>query len=214
MTATPAWTTVRQIIGRLEPELSSAKSLQNAPTVRVNGIDVPVLRLQWRNVGPFFEQLFDYSNRQHFRGHLPPCKLSWNKRFRRVGGRIDCRARLVELSAAHYESCGCAALGVVLLHEQVHLSLYEEGLAYGHTAEFKRRSLNLGLPDIHHEMPLPDRLRKPRCVHLYQCVCGTVVQSRIKFRKPRACATCCDRYSGGRYDRRFQLRYIGIKRKD
>src|SRR5690606_1101234 len=136
MTAIPAWKTVSKVIAQLEPETVIPKLNGKAPLVRVNGLAVPVIRLQWRNVSPFFELLFDIANKEHFSNTLPGCQLTWNKRFRRVGGRIDCRRRVVELSAAHFEACGCAALGVVLLHEQVHLSLYEEGLAYGHTPEF------------------------------------------------------------------------------
>lgn len=218
MSLTPAWTTVCRVLTEVEPGAVPSGDLPYVDTastiVRVNGLEVPVVRVSWKKVGEFFERLYEVSNRENFSAGLPPCKLLWNKRFRRVGGRIDCKHRTVELSAAHYESCGCAALGIVLIHEQIHLSLYEEGIAYGHTPEFKRRSLGLGLPAIHHEMPLPDRLRKPVRYHLYCCACGAVVKSRVKFRKPRACAACCNRFAAGHYDTRFRLTYMGIQHCD
>lgn len=176
--------------------------------VLANGVAVPVRRLSWPKIGPFFEQLYDRSNAALFQRRLPGCRLRWNRRFRSLAGRIQCRERILEISSAHFEACGAVALGVVVVHEQIHLALYESGLPSGHTRQFKHLSGAFGLPKIHHELPLPDRLRRAT-VHLYRCVCGRVFESRIRFQKPRACSTCCAAHAGGRYDARFRLQYIG-----
>lgn len=205
---------IEEVLGSIEP--AAAKQFVDSPTpgrpeIVVNGLRVPVIRVGWSNVEPFFTMLFKVSNQRFFAGALPECRLGWNRRFRNLGGRIDCTRRRVELSAPHYEACGAAAIGVVLLHEMIHLSLFEERRPFGHTPLFKSRSVALGMPRIHHEMPLPDRLKGRRNTHLYACPCGAVIRSRIQFRAPRACAACCRRHAKGRYDARFQLRYVGVE---
>ncbi|MGL4464488.1 MAG: SprT-like domain-containing protein [Planctomycetia bacterium] len=130
--------------------------------VVVNGVRVPIVRLEDHKVDLYFQRLYDLSNRLHFGGRLADCDLVWNRRFRNLGGRIDCGRRVIELSAAHFEACGVAALGVVLIHEQIHLSLFLEKKPFGHTSEFKRLATALGQPEIRHRMPLPRRLARRR----------------------------------------------------
>lgn len=184
---------------------SADESLQ---LLTVNGAQFPVIRLGWRQVGDWFATLYRRANQQFFADRLPTARLLWNRRFRAVGGRIQPESNLIEMSAAHFEACGVAALGAVLIHEQVHYSLFIDRMKFGHTAEFRRRSALLGLPDIRHEMPLPARLRKPSILHRYRCPCGRQIESLRKFRRPRACAACCMQHSDGRFDKRFQLRLI------
>lgn len=179
------------------------------PRVVANGLSLPVVRVDWDRVDDFFDQLFSIANGKLFANRLPKCQRRWNTRFRRLAGRIDCSRRLIELSGAHYESCGSAALGVVLLHEMIHLALHTDGLRFGHTPEFKRRSYALGMMDIRHELPLPERIVETRTRHLYRCVCGRVIESTKRFRQPRACAACCRKFNRGRYHERFRLQYVG-----
>lgn len=186
-------------------------SLTPTPTVMVNGLATPIVRVAFSKLGAYFERIYTDANQAFFQNQLPACKIAWNRRFRNLGGRIDCRRRLLELSAAHFEACGAVALGVVLIHEQIHLSLFEQGLPSGHTPLFKARSCAIGLTDIHHAMPLPARLKKPAILHLYQCRCGKVIESPRRFRTPRACTACCNQFNSGRYDVRFALRLIGRK---
>lgn len=190
---------------------SAALADPGSPRVIANGVSSPIIRLPWRQTSGFFEELFALSNERFFRGRLPACRISWNTRFRNLAGRITCRDRLIELSAPHFEACGPVALGIVLVHEQIHLSLWSQRRPYGHTAEFKWYSRELGLPLIHHQLPLPDRLARPRPVHVYRCRCGQEIESRVRFRSPRACAACCARHAGGRFDARFMLRHVGVK---
>lgn len=216
MSPSPAVAVVADVLTRVDPAAAERFCQPNpeTPTATVNGIAVPIVRIGWQHVGRFYGELFASANDRLFNGRLPACRLSWNRRFRNLGGRIDCRQNLIELSSAHFEACGAPALGIVLIHEQIHLSLSTDHLSSGHTPEFKRRSLALGLPSIHHAMPLPQRLRRPRRVHVYRCACGKEVQSRVRFRQPRACAACCRRHANGRFDRRFLLEYIGAEVRD
>ena len=192
----------------LESTLSDAPA--NGEGIRVNGVVVPVIRLPFAKLSSFFLELYDRSNHDFFGNELPACKLAWNRRFRSLGGRIECRKRLIELSSAHFEACGVAALGIVLIHEQIHLALFERRRPFGHTALFKQKSHAVGLPSIHHEMPLPQRMIKPRKFHVYECRCGIVIRSRRRFRLARACGACCKKHNRGRFDSRFTLRYSGV----
>lgn len=219
-------TPTHRILRNLLAEISSAaaatwdrafegRQVSDEPTkfITVNGARFPVIRLPWQQVGDWFEELYRRSNEQFFQARLPTAKLTWNRRFRNLGGRIQPKQGLIELSSAHYEACGVAALGAVLIHEQIHFSLFVEHLSSGHTPEFKRRSIALGLPNIRHEMPLPRRMQKPVQVHRYACGCGRVIESRRRFRQPRACVACCNQFARGKFDRRFQLRYVGSAMK-
>lgn len=197
---------VRQVLEEVDPD--RLPLLDQPPTIVVNGVGVPVVRLRWQAIGDFFSRLFEVANGRLFGGTLPGCQIAWNPRFRNLGGRIDPQRRRLELSSAHFEACGAVALGIVLVHEQIHLALFEEQLPFGHTREFARRSAALGLPNIHHQMPLPERLRRPTPEHLYRCDRGHLVRSRVRFRTPRACAPCCDQHAQGRFDERFPLHYV------
>jgi predicted SprT family Zn-dependent metalloprotease len=95
-------------------------------------------------------------------------------------------------------------MGIVLVHEMIHLALFADRLSFGHTPEFKRRSRALGLPGIYHELPLPNRMVRAKR-YVYGCPCGARVESRVKFRQPRACGRCCRRFARGRFDPRFVL---------
>lgn len=176
----------------------------NLPRVTANGLSVPIVRVPWNKVDDFFETLFAIANDRHFSSVLPRCRRVWNRRFRGLAGRIECRSKTIELSSAHFEQCGIGAMGIVLVHEMIHLALFTERRPHGHTGEFKRRSFSLGLPRIYHELPLPTRLVRPKR-YVYACACGLRVESKIRFRAPRACASCCKKFNRGRFDRRFAL---------
>lgn len=212
-TSNPTLALIGEVLGRCD---TIAKDLWFRPieageaAVVVNGVRVPVVRIAWNDVERFFDGVFATANERCFRHRLPCCRRTWNSRFRRLAGRIDCRDRHIELSSAHFEACGAGALAVVLVHELIHLSLFVDRRPYGHTAEFKARSQRIGLPGIYHDLPLPDRIQRRRRIHLYRCRCGKLIESRVRFRSPRACADCCQRHAGGQYDARYRLKYAGL----
>jgi predicted SprT family Zn-dependent metalloprotease len=207
----PALGLVRDLLVEMDPALTASFDAP-AGSVTVNGIEVPVVRPSWRDIGPFFERLFGVTNQRFFGGHLPGCTLAWNRRFRNLGGRILPKEKLIELSSPHYEACGAAALGIVLIHEQIHLELFECGLDSGHTRWFKAKSQLLGMPSIHHAMPLPSRLIRPRAQHRYRCHgCGKTAVVKRRYSRAVACRACCDRFAGGRFSERYLLRYDGME---
>jgi predicted SprT family Zn-dependent metalloprotease len=206
--ANPTASLIGDVLSQVEPSAfdrwQEVLGKREAPQVTANGLAVPIQRVSWNRVDDFFEGVFQQANERFFAGRLPRCRRIWNSRFRGLAGRIRCPERIIELSSAHFEQCGVAAMGVVLVHEMIHLALHTDRLPMGHTVEFKRRSLSVGLPRIYHELPLPSRLVK-RKKYLYRCSCGQVVEAKIKFRQPRACARCCRQYARGRFDPRFVL---------
>lgn len=212
--ANPTLRLIGEALGRCEPVAQAdwRRSIEpGEPSVLVNGINVPIVRVPWKVVEEFFDDVCSSANDRFFRHRLPHCRRTWNTRFRRLAGRIDCRSRHIELSSAHFEACGAGALAVVLVHELIHLSLFIDHRPYGHTAEFKARSERIGLPGIYHDLPLPERIERRRRIHLYTCPCGQRIESRVRFRSPRACADCCKRHADGKYDPRFRLQYAGLK---
>lgn len=114
MQINPTLRVVSKVLRQIEPGM--APRLGNwaeAPSqVSVNGIHVPVLRLGWNKVGPFFEELYRQANQELFEnGSLPQCRLVWNKRFRNLGGRIDPQNRVLELSGRPLRSMRCCRPG-------------------------------------------------------------------------------------------------------
>ncbi len=145
------------VLSQLQDQLSafSDQQLTDAELgqVSVNGVTVPIVRLPGHDLLPFFEQLFASANASYFANALPSCSINWNKRLRSAGGRVFVHKRAIELSAIHYESAGAAALGIVLVHEQIHQYLFESGQRFGHTPAFRQISLRLGLPELTHVCP-------------------------------------------------------------
>lgn len=215
MLTTPAECLLLDAMDRVDPsagqrwrESSAIENADQASRVLVNGVAVPVVRVARGDTEDFFDVVHELANEQFFDGGLPEYRRIWNRRFRSVAGRIDVRRQVIELSSAHDEACGSVALGIVYLHELIHLDLFVRGRPIGHTGEFKRLSRSLGMPDIRHQLPLPARLGKKR-LHRYACPTGCSLESLVRFRAPRACAACCRAYAGGRYDSRYRLRYLG-----
>lgn len=210
-TSSSALELIRTTYEELYPEARrGAAESRGRARVLVNGVHADVVWLPTHLLGIFLEEVQRRGNDAFFDGALPKCQFSWNRRFRNSAGRINCGRRHIELSSAHYEACGPLPLAVVFIHEMIHLSLYEDHLPHGHTREFKRRSWRLGLPRIHHELPLPERITSARRYQIYQCrSCQRVTESRVRFRRPRACGRCCRQFAQGRFDRRFLLLWKG-----
>lgn len=204
-----ALTLIAQVLRSVDEPASNRwqRSDAGTGTVTVNGLAVPIIRTSASAIAPFFHLLGQAAGQSLFEREMPPCHVAWNKRFRRLGGRIIPSQRLIELSAPHYEACGVIALGLVYVHELIHWSLYIDQLPFGHTAEFKRRSTRIGMTDIRHEMPLPTRLQRPEKRHIYLCPSGHEIVSQVQFRTARCCLACCLKWNQGRADNRFILKF-------
>src|SRR4051794_22433581 len=83
------------------------------------------------------DELYNSLNRQHFGGSLPGCRIEISARLTRTAGKIWPRTRLIRLSRSYHELYGPAELSNTILHEMIHLWLYEQSLPSGHTPLFR-----------------------------------------------------------------------------
>lgn len=136
------------------------------------------------------ETLYASLNRQHFEDKLPPCKLELSRRLVRTAGKIWPRSRLMRLSLPYHEQYGPAELANTILHEMVHLWLHEQGLPSGHTARFRQKMTEVGLPNRVQALPVPPRPYR----YLYHCpTCQLEVKTRRKINS--SCGKCDTRYN-------------------
>lgn len=159
------------------------------------------------------EALFQQINEQHFDGFLEAPELLWNSRLRSSAGRfipgrrswqavlrgetsravIEVATYLKEIDQADHH------IRDTLAHEMIHYWLWTRRRPYGHTDEFWMKMQAMGVSRYN---PVP-KLRPVK--YQYRCPgCQKVFPARRKLGK-LACADCCKRHSGGKYDSRFLL---------
>mgnify|MGYP001558762152 FL=1 len=144
------------------------------------------------------EALLDRLNRVHFGGRLKPPRLVFSGRMRSAAGMADYRDWAIRVSVAYHEHHGWEReLEDTLLHEMIHLWLRQRGRPSGHTPEFRALAAAMGCPRYAKRMP-PRREIGYRCL---QCGAAVVYRRRVTL----ACRSCCDRFNGGRFSRRFLL---------
>jgi predicted SprT family Zn-dependent metalloprotease len=152
--------------------------------------------------------LFLEINDLHFDGFLDIPDLCWNSRLRASAGRfipgsrkfikafppkIEIASYLVEEKNAPVLICD------TLAHEMIHYWLWVRQRPYGHTPEFLSKMKKMGVSRYN---PVP-RVRPYK--YLYHCLtCKKDFPARRKL-GPLACADCCKRHAGGKYDSRFKL---------
>ncbi|MGE0616569.1 MAG: SprT-like domain-containing protein [Bacteriovoracia bacterium] len=151
---------------------------------------------------------FNALNRQHFGGTLPPPKLVWNSRLRIAAGRFVPghrtlwwrRAPAIEIALYLREEAEAERLiRDTLGHEMIHYWLWLSRKPYGHTAQFRRKMVEMGVSRYN---PVP---RRRPMKYTYTCpACRKEFQVRKRLRA-LACADCCGKHSGGRFDARFLL---------
>ncbi len=148
--------------------------------------------------------LYERLNQQHFAGSLPPCKLEFSRRMVRTAAKIWPKSRLIRLSVSYHQQYGPTELSNTLLHEMIHLWLYEQGLPSGHTSGFHQKLLEVGLPDRIRALPVPPRPYR----YLYCCpTCQREIQTR---RKISSSCGYCDKV----YNPRHRLRLVKSYQKD
>ncbi len=157
------------------------------------------------------ESIFHELNQAHFGGHLPLPRLCWNDRLSSTAGRFTpgsrnpLRPRKPEIEVASYlldVPDGEQHVSDTVLHEMIHFYLWAAGKPYGHTEEFHRIMKRVGAKRFN---PVP-KTRPYK--HLYECPgCRRKIPARRRI-APSACLDCCNKHSGGRYDRRFRLELI------
>ena len=170
---------------------------------------------RWPDPAPLYQTL----NAQFFGAELPLCQLRWSRRLTRAAGNIRVQSRMISLSVpllidafadgASHQICGvsCAtreeALCEILKHEMIHLWLFERGLPCGHTPQFRAKARQLGQNATRHAIDLPI----VKGGWIYCCPhCAAQITRRRRLNRVGACAACCKKYSGGKFDARFALR--------
>lgn len=168
---------------------------------------------------PDADALYVRLNREFFDDVLPPCEIRWSRRLTRAAGNIRVQPRVISLSVpllieafangATHEVCGLAAcdgetaLREILKHEMIHLWLHTQKLPCGHTAAFRAKARAIGQPKTRHGIALPP----PKNSWVYRCGhCQAQIARRRRMSRVGACAACCGRYNGGRFDARFALK--------
>jgi predicted SprT family Zn-dependent metalloprotease len=156
--------------------------------------------------------IYDELNKQFFEGYLVEPMLQWNSRLSSSAGRFIpgvrrgpwSRPALIEI--ATYLRNQPNAYDVIkdtMGHEMIHYWLWIRRRPYGHTAEFYEQMRKMGVSRYNTVGE-----RRPY-KHMYVCGhCRKDYPSRRTL-GIRACGVCCERYNGGRFDRRFVLVYEG-----
>ncbi|HEX2912552.1 MAG TPA: SprT-like domain-containing protein [Chloroflexia bacterium] len=136
------------------------------------------------------EKLYNSLNLQHFGGTLPACRLELSRRLVRTAGKIWPRARLIRLSVTYHERYGQEELSNTILHEMIHLWLYEQGLPSGHTERFREKLAEVGLEGRVRALPVPPRPYR----YLYRCpTCSQEFKTRRKINS--SCGKCDSKYN-------------------
>ena len=168
---------------------------------------------------PATAAFYDALNAEFFDGELPPCQVRWSRRLTRAAGNIRVQSRVISLSVpllidafeggTTHQICGvsCAtreqALREILKHEMIHLWLFERGLPCGHTPQFRAKARQIGQNATRHAIHLPVLTSG----WIYCCPhCAAQITRRRRLNRTGACAACCKKYNGGKFDARFALR--------
>lgn len=139
--------------------------------------------------------------------------VCWNPRMRTAAGRAFWPAARIELNPMlhrfpHEET------GRTLKHELAHLIAHDRAgrrRIAPHGVEWMRACTELGIPGERacHNLPVQRRVIARK--HAYVCTrCLSVIHRVRPLARVVACASCCRRFSQGRYDPRFRL--IELKR--
>jgi predicted SprT family Zn-dependent metalloprotease len=152
--------------------------------------------------------VFEEINAAHFDGFLDPPALRWNSRLRSSAGRFvpgsrkfpDEAPAVIEVASYLLEEKDARALiADTVGHEMIHYWLWVRRRPYGHTEEFWDKMNRLGVSRYN----TVARARPYR--YVYRCsVCAHEFLARKKL-GPMACARCCKRHAGGKFDPRFKL---------
>ncbi len=123
-----------------------------------------------------------------------------------MAGRYLGRANVIELNPHYCRAFGLPEIVATVRHEVCHIGLRPGSALQHNTDLFARRLQRIQAPN--HCLPLKSKMRRSRVRYSYRCpACAKVVVYRREVRE-LACRDCCDRESGGGYDRRFRLRLV------
>jgi len=129
----------------------------------------------------FYQEL----NLFYFENKLPTCQLELSTRLTRTAGKIWPKSRLMRLSLPYHQHYGSQELRNTILHEMIHLWLFEQKLPSGHTNRFRQKSEEVGLGERINALPIPPRPYK----YIYACpTCCYEIRTRRKINS--SCGRC------------------------
>ncbi|PQJ28902.1 SprT-like domain-containing protein [Rubritalea profundi] len=132
----------------------------------------------------------------------------WNTRMRSTAGRAFWPEAKVELNPKLI-AISLEEVRRTLLHELAHLLAYHRcgrRRIAPHGVEWQRACVDLGIPGERatHSLPLPRRQQQKKW--RYSCPsCGDGVDRVRKMKRYVACFPCCQKFSGGMYNKKFLL---------
>jgi predicted SprT family Zn-dependent metalloprotease len=135
-------------------------------------------------------------------------RVAWNPRMRTTAGRAWWPQRSIELNP-RLPKLGDDQQWRTLRHELAHLIAYERAgrrPIQAHGPEWRLACAELGIAgeSPYHDLPFQRRSQQRRFA--YVCPhCASTIRRVRRIRHPVACWTCCRKFSGGEYDRRFKL---------
>ena len=136
--------------------------------------------------------------------------VRWNPRMRTTAGTAHLRTFRIDLNP-HLRNAGAGEVERTLRHEAAHLLAHwrAAGRRIGaHGPEWRRACADLGIPGekVTHSLSLAPR-RKQLPKFYYQCPSCHIEARRVRpFKRHTACLKCCNQFSGGRFDARFEFR--------
>ena len=135
-------------------------------------------------------------------------QVTWNARMQTTAGRAWWPDRLIELNPKLKDQPP-EEMWRTLRHELAHLVAYERAgrrRIEVHGAEWRAACAELGIPNEQPFHTLPFKRKRMKRNFAYICPqCLTTIRRVKRINRVVACYACCRKYSGGLYDRRFQL---------
>lgn len=183
-------------------ELESTAPTRDEPRPRPSGRDAELEALARQLIGA----LGDCA------ALLPKVQVHWNPRMRSTAGRAWSQSGRVELNPLLTE-CSPDEIDRTLRHELAHLVAHHRAAQaqrrriQPHGPEWQQACADLGIDgeERTHRLEALQARRLTRRYHYVCPGCGREFPRVRPIRRPLACAPCCNRWNGGRYDARFRL---------
>jgi predicted SprT family Zn-dependent metalloprotease len=133
----------------------------------------------------------------------------WKVELDHAVRRFGCchyHTRRITLSAPLIKLNRTSDVRDTILHEIAHALV---GWQSGHGAKWKAMAARIGARP---RACYSDTVAEPPPKYIFRCLkCHRTSESNRKPWRATACWTCCDRYAGGRFDKRFAL--VGVDQK-
>lgn len=140
-------------------------------------------------------------------GH-PLTSLGWYFEFSNTKKAIgDCHGTKKRIRISEqFLRLSMEALEDTIRHEIAHAIDYEIRGTSDHSYRWKRIAMQCGADPTRTKHVPPSA--RPAAKYTAKCPrCGTESQYHRRPKRRKACASCCRKYAGGRFDERFEFRF-------